>query len=111
MRSVPVILILCLTALMVIPSTVPRVGAVLSNGSNYCSSYGPSVDNLVYKVYNDYTGMFTHFQHRQLDYSYCALQRGDLARFITHPDFFVAPKTSQAEEGTFQLDVNYANPL
>ena len=96
---------------MVIPSTVPRVGAVLSNGSNYWSSYGPSVDNLVYKVYNDYTGMFTDFQNGQLDYTDWPVQPGDLASFINNPDFFVAPKTSQAEEGTFQLDVNYANPL
>ncbi|TMI47219.1 hypothetical protein E6H20_11090 [Candidatus Bathyarchaeota archaeon] len=57
MRSVPVILVLCLTALMLIPSTIPRVGAVLSNGNNYWSAYGPNVDNLVYKVYNDYNGL------------------------------------------------------
>ena len=111
MRSVPVILILCLTTLMLIPSTVPRVGAVLSNGNNYWSAYGPSVDNLVYKVYNDYNGMFTDFQNGQLDFTDWPVQPNDLASFINNPDFFVAPKNVKATSGVFVMDVNHQDPL
>src|SRR6267143_2988586 len=96
---------------MLIPSTVPRVGAVLSSGSNYWSAYGPNVDNLLYAVYFDFGTMFTAFQNGQLDYTDWPVQASDLGSFVNNPYLFVAPNTAQAEAGTFQLDVNYANPL
>jgi hypothetical protein len=109
MRSVPVILILCLTALMVIPSTVPRIGAVLSKGNNYWSAYGPNVDNLVYTVYFDFDTMFAAFQNGQLDFTDWPVSASNLANYINNPDFFVL--LAQTPSGVFELDINHMDPL
>src|SRR3989441_4153133 len=109
MKTLPVIPILYLTVMMVFPSTLPRVHAVLSNGNNYWSAYGPNVDNLLYKVYNDFTGMFTDFTSGQLDYTDWPVQPGDLSSFISNPDFFVLSK--QAGGGIFKLDFNHMDSL
>ena len=94
---------------MVFPSALPRVQAILSNGNNYWSAYGPSVDNLVYKVYNDFAGMFTDFTSGQLDYTDWPVQAQDLSSFINNPDFFVLSK--QAGGGIFKLDINHMDAL
>jgi len=109
MKTLPVIAILCLTVMMVFPSTLPRVHAILSNGNNYWANYGPNVDNLLYKVYTDFTGMFTDFTSGQLDSTDWPVQPGDLSSFITNPDFFVL--TKQPEFGIFELDINHMDPL
>src|SRR3989442_3582327 len=117
MKTLPVIAILCLTVMMVFPSTIPRARAVLSNGNNYWAGYGPSTDNLLYTVYIDFSSMFTAFTAGQLDYSDWPVQPGDLANFIGNPDFFVTCTLSggtcggEAEFGTFQLDMNHGDPL
>jgi len=95
--------------MMVFPSTLPRVHAILSNGNNYWANYGPNVDNLLYKVYTDFTGMFTDFTSGQLDSTDWPVQPGDLSSFITNPDFFVL--TKQPEFGIFELDINHMDPL
>src|SRR5713101_6548443 len=89
MKILPVTLLLCLTAMMVLPSTLPRAHAVLSNGNNYWRAFGPSADNLLYKVYNDFTAMFTDFTAGGIDSTDWPVQPGDLASFIGNPDFFV----------------------
>jgi hypothetical protein len=109
MKTLPVIAILYLAVMMVFPSNLPRVHAVLSNGNNYWSAFGPNVDNLLYKVYNDFTGMFADFTSGQLDYTDWPVQPGDLSSFISNPDFFVL--TKQPGGGIFQLDFNHMDSL
>ncbi len=94
---------------MVLPATLPRVHAVLSNGNNYWSAYGPSADQLLYKVYNDFTAMFTDFQAGGIDITDWPVQPGDLGNFIGNPDFFVT--TGQGEFGIDQVDYNHQDPF
>ncbi|TMI56125.1 hypothetical protein E6H18_08010 [Candidatus Bathyarchaeota archaeon] len=61
------------------------VHAVLGSG-NYWSAYGPRTDNLLYKVYNDFSGVFTDFNSGQLDITDWPIQPADLAGFINNPD-------------------------
>ena len=102
---------------MVFPSTLPRAHAVLSNGNNYFAAYGPNIDNLLYTVYVDFGTMFTAFSAGSLDYTDWPVQPDDLANYIGNNDFFVTCHSAgtqcggEAEFGTFQLDINYGNPL
>ncbi len=109
MKTLPVILILSLTVLSVLPITLPRVHAVSSNGNNYWSAFGPRVDNLLYTVYTDFTGMFTAFTSGSLDITDWPIQAGDLAGFLGNPDFFVTSR--QGDFGIFQLDINHQDPF
>src|SRR6266568_2754754 len=109
MKTLTVTLLLSLTAMMVLPATLPRVHAVLSNGNNYWSAYGPSADQLLYKVYNDFTAMFTDFQAGGIDITDWPVQPGDLGNFIGNPDFFVT--TGQGEFGIDQVDYNHQDPF
>src|SRR5438132_2916741 len=117
MKTLPIIAILTLTVMMVFPSTLPRVHATLSNGNNYFAAYGPNVDNLLSTVYVDFGTMFTAFSTGSLDYTDWPIQPDDLSNFIGNPDFFVTCHSAgtqcggEAEFGTFQLDINYGNPL
>ncbi len=94
---------------MVLPSTLPRVHAVLSNGNNYWSAYGPNANSLLYKVYNDFTAMFTDFNTGGIDITDWPVQPGDLGSFISNPDFFVT--TGQGEFGIDQVDYNHQDPF
>ncbi len=112
MKTFSVVLTLCLTVLTVIPSNLPRAHASASNGNNYWSPFGPRVDNLLYKVYADFTAMFTDFNAGQLDITDWPIQAGDLAGFLTGPnsgDFFVTSR--QGDFGIFELDMNHQDPF
>src|SRR3989440_706022 len=95
--------------MMVFPSTIPRAHALVSNGTNYWSAYGPNTDNLLYTVYQDFANMFTAFNSGQLDITDWPIQPGDLANYIGNPDFFVTPKLG--DFGIFQLDINHQSPF
>jgi hypothetical protein len=109
MKTLTVTLLLSLTAMMALPATLPRVHAVLSNGNNYWSAYGPSENQLLYKVYNDFTAMFTDFNTGGIDITDWPVQPGDLGNFIGNPDFFVT--TGQGEFGIDQVDYNHQDPF
>jgi ABC-type transport system substrate-binding protein len=109
MKTLPVTLLLCLTVMMVLPSTMPRAHAVSSNGNNYWSAYGPRVESLLYKVYADFTSMFTDFQAGGVDITDWPIQAGDLSTFVNNPDFFVSPKVG--DFGIFQVDMNHQDPF
>ncbi len=109
MKTLDVMLILSLTVLSVLPTTIPRVRAVSSNGNNYWSAFGPRVDNLLYKVYMDFTTMFSDFTAGQLDITDWPIQPADLGSFTSNPDFWVKPK--EGGFATFQLDMNHQDPL
>src|SRR6267143_3725124 len=109
MKTVLAIVIIFLAVMMIFPSTLPRVRGVPSNGNNYWSAFGPRVDNLQYKVYSDFAGMFTDLQNGQLDYTDWPAQPGDLSSYINNPDFFVT--LPQSPGGVFELDINHMDPL
>jgi hypothetical protein len=100
---------LCLAVLAALPSTILPAHAVISNGNNYWSAYGPRTDILLYKTYADFSTMFTDFISGGLDISDWPVQPGDLSNFITNPDFFVTPKLG--DFGIFQLDMNHQDPF
>lgn len=95
---------------MVFPVSTPPGHSVLSQSPiSYWSAFGPRVDNLLYKVYNDFTGMFSDFQAGQLDITDWPVQPADLSSFINNPDFFVS--TRQGPGGIFYVDINHQDPL
>lgn len=105
MKALRIVAILCLTILSTLPATLPRAHAVLSNNSNFWSAYGPRVDNLLYKVYSDFSGMFSDFVSGQVDITDWPIQPGDLSTYLTNPDFFVTQKVG--DFGIFHLDINH----
>ena len=107
-RVLSVLALLCLSVLGILPLNIIPVHAVLGSG-NYWSAYGPRTDNLLYKVYNDFSGVFTDFNSGQLDITDWPIQPADLAGFINNPDFFVTPKIGNY--GIFQLDMNHQDPF
>ena len=109
MRTLRIVVILCLTVLSVLPETMPRVHAVSSNGSGYWSAFGPRMDTLQYTVFSDFTSVFTAFQNGQIDITDFPISPADLSNFINNPDFFVTPKHPISD--IFHLDMNHQDPF
>jgi hypothetical protein len=109
MKALRVVVLLCIATLAALPASMPRVHAVLSNGNNFWSAYGPQADNLLYKVYSDFNGVFTDFVSGQLDITDWPIQPGDLSGYVNNPDFFATSKVG--DFGIFHLDMNHQDPF